>query len=393
MTEGLNSIMGLVCRVLLGLLGGIAGYQVGTPLLKEILPHAFLSDFIATLISIFLFGFIGVLATPLFMYMLNSVGMVFEKKLSTTTWPELSSAIAGLTVGLLVANLVALPFADMPFGPYIAVLLNVLIGFVMAWIFVRRQGDIRGAMSSVRENMTSVREKLVLRRKNKPLSEKQPSAKTPAELESADRDGIISRKILDTSAIIDGRILDIAKTGFLQGTLILPSFVLAELQSVADSKDQGKRSRGRMGLDVVKELQSVPLVHLKIVESSVKELNRDTVDSAIVSMAQRYGGEILTTDYNLNKVAQIQNVRVLNVNDLANALKPTLFPGDVVTVNIIKEGKDSRQGIGYLENGTMLVVEDGGPYIGKTMDVTLSSMLQTSAGRMFFGRIKREARS
>ena len=384
MTEGLNRIMGYVCRGLLGLLGGIAGYQLGTPLLREIVPHGFLSDFIATIISIILFGFIGILMTPLFMYMLHSVGALFEKQLRTTSWPELSSAITGLIVGLMLANLVALPFADMPLGPYVAVLLNVLIGFIMAWIFVKRQGDIRGAM-------TSVKDKLNLRRKNRLASGKGDLTEAVVDVESSG--DTVPRKILDTSVIIDGRILDIAKTGFLQGTLILPSFVLAELQNVADSKEQGKRARGRMGLDVVKEMQTLPQVKLELVESSVKELKMDTVDSAIVTMAKKYGCEIITTDYNLNKVAQIQNVRVLNVNDLANAMKPTLFPGDTVTIDVIKEGKDSRQGIGYLENGTMLVVEDGGTYIGKTVEVTLSSMLQTSAGRMVFGRVKKEVKS
>lgn len=201
------------------------------------------------------------------------------------------------------------------------------------------------------------------------------------------------RKILDTSVIIDGRILDIAKTGFLQGTLILPSFVLLELQTVADSKDQNRRARGRMGLDVVKELQKLQQVKLALIEASLADYHTEFVDSAVVSMAKRFGCDVLTTDYNLNKVAQIQNVRVLNVNDLANAMKPALLPGDEVTVNVIKEGKDARQGIGYLDNGTMLVVEDGGPFIGKTVEVTLSSLLQTSAGRMVFGRVKREVKS
>ena len=286
-----------------------------------------------------------------------------------------------MIVGLVLANLLVLPFSDTPFGPYLTVLLNVLIGFVMAWIFVTRQEDIRGAMASVKERLSQKR--------------KIRAGKVPAE-ESEDPEPAtdpVPRKILDTSVIIDGRILDIAKTGFLQGTLILPSFVLLELQTVADSKDQNRRARGRMGLDVVKELQKLQQVKLALIEASLADYHTEFVDSAVVSMAKRFGCDVLTTDYNLNKVAQIQNVRVLNVNDLANAMKPALLPGDEVTVNVIKEGKDARQGIGYLDNGTMLVVEDGGPFIGKTVEVTLSSLLQTSAGRMVFGRVKREVKS
>ena len=248
MTDGLKKIVRYSCGALLGLLGALAGYQAGAPLLRAYFPDTFLFHGLAIVLSIAVFGFIGVLLAPYFMKLLHDVGLLFERQLRSTAWPEIVAALTGMIVGLVLANLLVLPFSDTPFGPYLTVLLNVLIGFVMAWIFVTRQGDIRGAMASVKERLSQKR--------------KSRAGKVPAE-ESEDAEPAadpVPRKILDTSVIIDGRILDIAKTGFLQGTLILPSFVLLELQTVADSKDQNRRARGRMGLDVVKELQKLQQV-------------------------------------------------------------------------------------------------------------------------------------
>ncbi len=372
MTGGMKRIIGYICRGLLGILGALAGYQAGAPLLRGMMPDGFFWRLLADLLSAAVCGFIGVLLAPFFIKMLHSAGVLFERQLKNTTWPEIASGLAGLVVGLVVANLLVLPFSDTPFGPYLDVLLNVLIGFVMAWIFITRQEEIRGTV-------TTVRGKLSRRLRGR------PSEKDGAEpgVDSA------PRVVLDTSVIIDGRILDIAKTGFLRGTLILPSFVLHELQNVADSKDSGRRARGRMGLDIVKELQKLDDVSVELVEASLGDYGTEYVDTAVVAMAKKFGCGVLTTDYNLNKVAQIQNVRVLNVNDLSNAIKPPLLPGEEVSVDVIRGGKDSRQGIGYLENGTMIVVEDGAPFIGRRVNVTISSLLQTSAGRMVFGRVKR----
>ena len=222
MTDGLKKIVRYSCGALLGLLGALAGYQAGTPILREYLPDTFLFHGLAIVLSIAVFGFIGVLLGPYFMKLLHDVGLLFERQLRSTAWPEIVAALTGMIVGLVLANLLVLPFSDTPFGPYLTVLLNVLIGFVMAWIFVTRQEDIRGAMASVKERLSQKR--------------KIRAGKVPAE-ESEDPEPAtdpVPRKILDTSVIIDGRILDIAKTGFLQGTLILPSFVLLELQTVAD---------------------------------------------------------------------------------------------------------------------------------------------------------------
>ena len=162
---------------------------------------------------------------------------------------------------------------------------------------------------------------------------------------------------------------------------------------MADSTDPARRTRGRRGLDVVNELQRLSDLQIEIVDASLKHLKADSVDSALVVLAEKIGGQILTTDYNLNKLAQIQGIRVLNVNDLANALKPMLLPGETIIIDIIREGKEPHQGVGYLDDGTMFVVEDGENYIGKRVEVVVTSMLQTSAGRMVFGRIRREVRA
>lgn len=381
MTDGLKKIGRYICGALFGLLGALAGYQAAAPVFKIYLPDAFFAHGLANLLSMALFGFIGVLLAPYFMKLLHNVGVFLERQLRSTAWSEITAALTGMIVGLVLADLLMLPFSDAPFGPYLTVLLNVLISFVMAWIFVIRQQDIYGAMASVKERLSQKQKTRAAKNQTEEAEALEPSA------------GLVPRKILDTSVIIDGRILDIAKTGFLQGILILPSFVLFELQTVADSKDQNRRARGRMGLDVVKELQKLQQVKLVLTKTSLADYHTEFVDSAVVSMAQKFGYDVLTTDYNLNKVAQIQNVRVLNVNDLANAMKPALLPGDEVTVRLIKEGKNSHQAIGYLDNGTMLVVKDGGPSIGKTVKVTVSSLLQTSAGRMVFGHIKHEVKS
>lgn len=380
MAKEFNGIMILISRALLGLLGAIAGYQFGGPWLLDLmgtsLPSGQLSGFILTVSSVLIFALIGLLVAPLFALLVSSMGTLIEKQLQGVSWSALSTGIAGLFFGLLMANLLAIPFFGIPLGPYAAVLLNVLIGYVAAQLFVKRQQDIAVALLGLRQ-------KLNLKR-----GDGSPEKKPPKKAPHAGGPG----KVLDTSVIIDGRILEIARTGFLQGLLILPRFVLVELQAIADSKDSTRRSRGRRGLDVVKALQELPGLTVQIDETSLKSLAIGTVDAAVVALARNLDAQILTTDYNLNKVAQIQDIAVLNVNDLANALKPELLPGDVATVEVLREGKDAHQGVGYLENGTMLVVEDGGGHIGKTVEVTVTSMLQTSAGRMVFGRIRREGR-
>lgn len=389
MHEGLEKIVDYIAKAFLGILGCLAGYQLGGVILARMVPDSFIVRVSVNVFSVLSCGLIGVLLAPVFIKMLHYIGDLFEIQLKSTSWRDISTALTGLIVGLVLANLLVLPFSETPFGPYLAILLNVSIGFVTAWIFVMRASDIHSAMTNF---------KLHFVRRIKDCRSKDPETglETPCSPEEMAALGMTSPaagvtipdKILDTSVIIDGRILDIARTGFLQGDLILPSFVLLELQTVADSHDQNKRTRGRLGLDIVNALQKLDTVHVQLVDAKVEDYDTRYVDSAVVAMAQERHGDVLTTDYNLNKVAQIQNVRVLNVNDLANAMKPNFLPGDEISIEILRPGKERAQGVGYLENGTMIVVEDGAPCIGKKVDVVLTSMLQTSAGRMAFGRVK-----
>ena len=193
-----------------------------------------------------------------------------------------------------------------------------------------------------------------------------------------------SYKILDTSVIIDGRIADIAETGFLDGIVVTPQFVLRELQLVADSADPLKRNRGRRGLDILQRLQKVASLTIQIVEDDFPTIRE--VDLKLIELAKVYEGKIITNDFNLNKVAQLQGVEVLNINELANALKPIVLPGESMRVFILKEGKEYNQGVAYLDDGTMVVVDNARKMIGKTIDISVTSVLQTTAGKMIFGK-------
>jgi uncharacterized protein YacL len=197
---------------------------------------------------------------------------------------------------------------------------------------------------------------------------------------------IISPKILDTSVIIDGRISDICKTGFIEGTLVIPEFVLKELRHIADSSDSLKRNRGRRGLDILNILQKDDTVNV-VIESKDYDDGIE-VDVKLLKLAKELGGKVLTNDFNLNKVAEFQGVEVLNINELANAVKPVVLPGEEMTVMIVKDGKESGQGLAYLDDGTMIVVEGGKKCIGDSVVVTVTSVLQTAAGRMIFAKLK-----
>ena len=208
----------------------------------------------------------------------------------------------------------------------------------------------------------------------------------PARIIAAFRDSsrLHQYKILDTSVIIDGRIADICETGFLEGTLVAPQFVLRELQQVADSSDSLKRNRGRRGLDILQKMQKMAGVTVQIVETDFPEIRE--VDLKLIELARKLGGKIVTNDFNLNKVAQLRGVPVLNINELANSLKPVVLPGELMKVFIIKEGKEQGQGVGYLDDGTMVVVDQAKKALGRTSEVSVTSVLQTTAGKMIFCR-------
>ena len=211
----------------------------------------------------------------------------------------------------------------------------------------------------------------------------------PASLKKLFRGGVDENlKILDTSVIIDGRIADVCETEFLDGTLIIPQFILHELQHIADSSDSLKRARGRRGLDVLHRIQKMNHMEVRIVDDDVPRIRE--VDSKLVALAKRSGAKIVTNDFNLNKVAELQGIKVLNINDLSNAVKPVALPGETMRVFVLKEGKEQGQGVAYLDDGTMIVVENGRRHLSRNVEVSVTSVLQTAAGRMIFTRLKDE---
>jgi uncharacterized protein YacL len=195
-------------------------------------------------------------------------------------------------------------------------------------------------------------------------------------------------KILDTSVIIDGRIADVCETGFLEGVFILPQFILQELQHIADASDTMKRARGRRGLDILHKIQKMSRITVRIVDEDFPKIRE--VDAKLVALAKLLNAKVITNDFNLNKVAELQGVSVLNINELANSLKPVVLPGEAMRVFVLKEGKEYNQGVAYLDDGTMVVVENARKFIGKNSDVTVTSVLQTTAGRMIFSKLKED---
>jgi len=359
--------------VFLFFVGALAGYHISQALFT-LVPDSEITlfneiffvpykRFALSVIGVSVFAGIGVVFAPIIAKIINIMVSVFDMASRNASWNEITSTVAGLIVGLIIANLLTAPFWTMPLGGYFASIVNIMFGLAFSRLFLRYQR--RNPKNSILGN-----------EKNHELSFNESS-----------------RKILDSSVAIDARILDIAKTGFISGVLIIPNLVLLELQAIADSTDPTKRIRGRRGLDTVKGLQKLTdYIEVEIPADSFQDLQVSSVDSALIALAKKMNAVILTTDYNLSKLSQIQNVHVFNINDLGNAIKPQLLPGDLIEIDVLREGKEPNQGVGYLEDGTMLVVEEGEAWIGKRLEVVVTSMLQTSAGRLVFGRFRREVR-
>ena len=282
--------------------------------------------------------------------------VVFEWKLRTVSLKRLIGAAIGSILGICGAYLFALVIrSSVPAGSTQS-FLQILVMLLMAYV-----GLIVGASKGDLLNLSAL-----------------------GGIFGGEKQGKKSYKILDTSVIIDGRIADIAETGFLDGIIVTPQFVLRELQLVADSADSLKRNRGRRGLDVLQRLQKMATLQIQIVEDDFPAVRE--VDLKLIELAKVYEGKIITNDFNLNKVAQLQGVEVLNINELANSLKPIVLPGEIMKVFILKEGKEYNQGVAYLDDGTMVVVDNARKMIGKTIDVSVTSVLQTTAGKMIFGK-------
>lgn len=273
----------------------------------------------------------------------------------------------GLIAGLVVAYLINIPLSKFQFSlvsQIVPLFITILLAYFGFQIGFRRREELMNLFNF-----------------NKKEKEKRVATGSEKEQEQQPKP-----KILDTSVIIDGRIADICQTNFLEGTIVIPQFVLGELQHIADSSDALKRNRGRRGLDVLNRIQKELPVKVEIYEGDFEDIQE--VDSKLIKLAKVIDGVVVTNDFNLNKVCDLQSVHVLNINDLANAVKPVVLPGEELVVQVIKDGKEHNQGIAYLDDGTMIVVEEGHDYIGKTIEVLITSVLQTSAGRMIFAKPK-----
>ncbi len=283
--------------------------------------------------------------------------VVFEIRLRQVSLKRLIGAAFGSVLGILGAYLVSLVLAQALPNSYTTVpFLELLLLALMAYV-----GLVLGAQKGDMLNLAAL-----------------------GGLFGGEKAGKPSFKILDTSVIIDGRIADISDTGFLDGTLVIPQFVLRELQMVADSADSMKRNRGRRGLDILQRIQKMAHLNVQILEDDFPNVRE--VDMKLIELAKVYDCKIVTNDFNLNKVAQLHGVEVLNINELANALKPIVLPGETMRVFILKEGKEYNQGVAYLDDGTMVVVDNAKRMISKTIDIGVTSVLQTTAGKMIFGR-------
>ena len=287
----------------------------------------------------------------------------------------LISATAGLLVGLVVASLISIPMYTLSGWPGwgVPIIVNVVLGVSGLWLGIQRERDMRAIFPG--------------------LDAPRPSISSNGAGWTGKTNGVKSQKssrngniLVDTSAIIDGRIADLSITGFLEGSLVVPRFVLDELRHIADSSDPLRRNRGRRGLEVLGKLRKDESVPLQVLDVGVE--NGNEVDAVLVQLAREMKSAILTTDYNLNRVAELQGVQVLNVNELANALKSIVLPGEELRVNIVQEGKEVGQGVAYLDDGTMVVVEGGRRYLNAFHDVAVTRVLQTTAGRIIFAQPK-----
>ncbi|MCB0199669.1 MAG: TRAM domain-containing protein [Caldilineae bacterium] len=345
-----------IFRVILFFIFGLIGWYVGTLIagtndltlntLKWAVPGALI------------FAVIGAIVAP---YLTTKPARSVRRTIRQLPVQQLAYGGVGLIIGLIIAALLALPLSKLPapFGNVLPAIGAVVFGYLGITVMVLRADDITNMLGG--------------RFQSKSTADKE-EPKPEAEPQSV---------LLDSSVIIDGRIADISQTGFITGPMLIPRFVLNEVQYIADSSDSLRRNRGRRGLDMLGKLQRDSVVPVIITDMDVKNVRQ--VDDKLVQLAKQLNCPVITNDFNLNQVAQLQGVRVLNINALANAVKVLVLPGESIRVRVIDEGKEYGQGVGYLDDGTMVVVENGHRYIDKEIDVQVTKVLQTSAGRMIFG--------
>ena len=336
--------------------GGYWGQSLGRLNPAETLRYTVLFSLVGALT--------GLVLTP---YLTTRPSRALRALLGRIAAETLFASLMGLVVGLLAAALLSFPLSLLPdpFGQILPFIIVMLFSYFGVSLFVMRQGDIMSLFSAF-------------------------SGRSEGGGSSSWTN--LNRNILlDTSVIIDGRVADIARVGFLPGTLLIPRFVLNELQYIADSPDGLRRQRGRRGMEVLAELQKLPNILVRISDIDVDGVRE--VDDKLVVLGKQLKSPVLTNDYNLNRVAELQGVTVLNINELANAVKSVVLPGEIMNINVFQEGKEHGQGVGYMDDGTMVVVENGKDYIGEYKDVTVTKVLQTAAGRMIFARVEEDKKN
>jgi len=398
--KAIRFLITLTCAIL-----GGAALNLASPLLfTYINPEFFQADtgiFELTLASLvcilagaLLGGLGGWFVSPYLIRKLGKFTSFVEKQLSKMPINDVIAGAVGLAIGLIIANLLGNAFARIPIvGYYIPVIFSIVLGYLGVRITIKKRKELTSSFDFIKE--------ILHNREAEKAAKEAKAAEKPAELPTPEENPPVERakvnlvklqenkgknyKLLDTNVIIDGRIADICKTGFLEGTLLIPVFVLEELQYIADSSDTLRRVRGRRGLDVLQKIREDES-NLEVEIMNVDFEDIQGVDSKLVRLAQKLGGKIITNDFNLNKVAQLRGVEVLNINDLSNAVKPVVIPGETMRVQVVKDGKEPGQGVAYLDDGTMIVIENGHRYLSRTISVEVTSALQTSAGRMIFAK-------
>ena len=330
------------------------------------------ANMILALPGLFVFSWLALVLAPFITNSIFNYAELLTSSLSKIPTSDILVMVFGIGIGLILANLIGSPFSRLPIvGPYIPIILSLILSVVGAKLALRKHNDIVGFFNRIPNR------KVI-----------KPEEKQPDVLAGPLGDRLYScNKLLDTSVIIDGRIMDIVAAGFLDGQLVVPNFVLEELQKLSDSADNLKRAKGRRGLDLVQDLRISYKDQVVVVDNDFDDISE--VDAKLVRLAKQAQAAIITNDYNLNKVAGIQGVKVLNINELANAIKPVVIAGEEMHVYLVKEGKEPNQAIAYLDDGTMIVVENGRHSIGTSISVVVTSVLQTAAGRMIFAKAAR----
>ena len=366
-----------IVRGIFSAIGLIVGYVIAELVLSipqiESLNYfntAF-SRVIFIIILAIIFALILYIISPAIYKAISNIVDYIEKSMQKMSITEIIYGTAGAILALILMTFIAKPINEMHniFGPILFMLLNIVAAIIGWEVFTKKKEDITSLLLNMKKQVG----------KEKKLKDTQKEIK-----EDVSVSGI--PKVLDTSVIIDGRIFDICETGFIEGPLVIPNFVLDELRHISDSSDSLKRNRGRRGLDILNKIQKELTIETRIVDDDFPKIAE--VDAKLLKLAQKLNGKVITNDYNLNKVAEFQGVPVLNINELSNAIKPVVLPGEEMVIDIVKDGKESSQGVAYLDDGTMIVVEGGKKFIGSTKSVIVTSVLQTAAGRMIFAKPK-----